>query len=175
MLENAVRICEGQFATLWRIEEGAARVASVLNINPKLAEFLRRGDHRPGPLHPMSRVIKSRQTLHITDFRDDQSYLDSDPVAVAGAELGGIRTLVVVPMLKDDELVGLIAVFRQVVRPFTDKQIALVQNFAAQAVIAVENTRLLSELRQRTDDLSEFVGAADSHLRGAACHLKLAR
>jgi two-component system NtrC family sensor kinase len=150
MLENAVRICDATFGNIYRWDGDLHMLASH-KTPAALAEARRRiGEaFKVDRRDPLGRMILSKSAVHVSDLAAEQVYLDrSARGAVMGVELGGVRTTLMAPMLKDDEVVGAFVLSRHKVYPFTDKQIALVTNFAAQAVIAIENARLLNELRE---------------------------
>ena len=159
MLEKAVRICDARFGNIYRWDGEALHLATTHNAPPAYAEERRRVPHyHPSPKIGVGRMVATKKAVHVVDAAIEPAYIERHPAYIAAVELGGARTYLTVPMLKDNELIGALSVFRQEVRPFTDKQIALVTSFAAQAVIAVENARLLNELRQRTDELGRSVG-----------------
>ena len=148
MLAKAMRLCEAQCGFIYQGEQGAMRAVAEIGVPRAFAEYRRQHLHTGGAATPIDAMRATRKPAHVHDARDSEPYRSGNPNAVAGVDLGGARTVLYVPMIRNDDIVGVINLYRQEVRPFTDEQIALLENFASQAVIAIENARLFNETRE---------------------------
>ena len=169
MLESAVRICDAKFGNIYRWDGNALHNVASHNVPSAFAEARRRSPRRPSPENPTGRMIANKAVIQSVDLATEQAYVERDPEIVAAVELGGVRSFLAVPTVTENELIGSFSLSRQDVRPFTNKQIALVTSVAIQAVIAIENARLLNELRQRTDDPTERTAEVSARLPGWWC------
>src|SRR5262249_24436252 len=155
MLQKAVRLCDAKFGILYLSEGNGFRTVAMHNVPPSLVQ-LRQNKLIHFPVDAsVTRAAVTKQPCHQIDARTERSYIEGDSQFVAAVNLGGMRTVVSVPMLNDDKIIGVITIYRQEVRPFTDRQIKLVTTFADQVAIALESARLFSELRESTTELTE--------------------
>src|SRR6516162_2801697 len=148
MLDKALTLCGAAFGVLWTYDGERIHAAALRGAPPEFAEFLTQSPHPVGRDNAHGRLLRGEPVVHIADVKDDKAYLSGDPLRRALVDLGGGRTMLAVPLRKDRTFLGDFVIYRREVMPFSGKQIALLENFAAQAVIAIENTRLLHELRQ---------------------------
>ncbi len=169
MLEKALHLCEAAFGVLWTYDGERIHAVALRGMRPAFAEYLTRTPHSVGPDNAHGRLLHGEPVVHIADLMDDEAYRSGDPMRRSLVELGSGRTLLAVPLRKDEAFLGDFVIYRQEVRPFSDKQIVLLKNFADQAVIAMENARLLDEIRQRQEELRvTFENMGD----GVACSTK---
>jgi two-component system, NtrC family, sensor kinase len=175
MLEKAMQLCGAAFGILWTYDGELIQTAAIRGATAAYSQFLTSAPHRPGLDNAHGRLLRGEDFVHIDDAGAETAYWSDDPLRRATVELGGARTILAVPLRKDDDFLGDIVIYRREVHPFSDKQVALLQNFAAQAVVAMENARLLDEIRQRQaelrvtfDNMADGVVMFDEDLRLAA-------
>jgi two-component system NtrC family sensor kinase len=171
MLAKAMHLCEAQCGFIYQIEQGAMRAVAEIGVPPAFAEYRRHHLHTGGATTPADVMRATKKPAHVHDARDSDAYRSGNPNAVAGVELGGARTVLYVPMIGDDDIVGVINLFRQEFKPFRDEQIALVEHFASQAVVAIQNARLFNETKEAlarqtaTSDVLKVIASSPSSLQ----------